>query len=535
MVTHQSYDETDHDWASNIEDDTIHISQAKSGANGYFCLGCTKEMQAIKGQIRKHHFRHHVKDVEHNKAECVHSSRVYREKLAFFYFMRVKEIKLPAVYKFPPKGIEGYPVLLQEAQTIVAHRVDREVTFFEDENGEIHWGKSTEIDERFLMVRPDAVFYNKDDKPILFLEFVVTHKPDVGKLNKLQRLGINTVQIIVPKLDEAAIEKEISKASKVKWTYNEIESNTEYVSTSDGNPEGIPFIDEEQRKLFEESYNCRAAQISNLIRSVKRCLGSQSYQRAKHHLEQEIQRIEDAANKLRPRLDDIQAGIEIEIHSELEPRRDKFDKSKQRFEKYYSILEARYQTRRRELSAEQELTDRQIESVREVGRTEDEIRTKYTGIERALISETAAIDREQAKVDAEQIAVAKEQRRESALSADFESAEDELRKEFDIPQQSHQQNFDRSRKDLESKIAGFKETGNKLDAAIRSRFEREYDEIVARVNERDVQGGDELSERIKSILEIRGLFGSYSDGKEALERYRKGIQLIKSGTWKEWD
>jgi len=246
------YNEQDNDWAKDVQDNAIHISQAKSGAQGYYCMGCDKEMQAVQRQNLKYksYFRHHVKDVETTKVECVHASRVYREKLAYFYFQRTKTITVPAVYKYPPKGFEGHPMLLQEKKTVIAHKVEKEVTFYEDENGVIHRGKNTNVDDRFLWIRPDAVFFDKEDNPILFIEFVITHKPDTVKLNKLQRLGINTVQIIIPKLPEEELEKTISKVSKVKWAYNEIESNTEYIRIPTGDSEGIPYIDEEQRRLF---------------------------------------------------------------------------------------------------------------------------------------------------------------------------------------------------------------------------------------------------------------------------------------------
>jgi len=72
------------------------------------------QMQAVKRQNLKYksYYRHHGKDVDRSKVECVHASRVYREKLAYFYFQRTKTISVPAVYKYPPKGVEGHPMLL---------------------------------------------------------------------------------------------------------------------------------------------------------------------------------------------------------------------------------------------------------------------------------------------------------------------------------------------------------------------------------------------------------------------------------------
>jgi hypothetical protein len=373
------YNEQDNDWAKDVQDSAIHISQATSGAQGYYCMGCDKEMQAVKriNLNYKSYFRHHVKDVDTSKVECVHASRVYREKLAYFYFQRTKKITVPDVYKYPPKGDEGHPMLLQEKETIIAHRVEKEVTFYEDESGLIHRGKNANVDERFLWVRPDAVFFDEFDNPILFIEFVITHKPDTEKLNKLQRLGINTIQIIIPKLPEEELEKTISKVSKVKWAYNEIESNTEYIRIPTGNSEGIPQIDEEQRKLFEESYKCRTAQLNNLLRSINRSLESQSFKDKEQLFEREIQRIEEATREHRSRLDDIQTRIESDIHSELESRREKLAEKRRKLGETSSNLESRYLKRREELKEKQADIDREIELRYSIGRTEEDIRREF--------------------------------------------------------------------------------------------------------------------------------------------------------------
>lgn len=531
------YSELDNDWANNLEGTPIHISQADSGAKGYYCLGCDKEMQAVKRKITHYqsYFRHHVKDVDNSKVECVHASREYREKLAFFYFMRTKQITVPAVYKYPPKGVDGQPYLVQEKQTIIAHRVDKEVTIFEDEEGNIHWNNKEKIDDRFLWIRPDAVFYDKDDKPILLLEFVVTHKPDRDKLNKLQRLGINTVQIIVPKLSETELEKEISKPSKVKWTYNEIESKTEYIPVSKGNSEGVPSIDDIQRKLFEESFACRRAQVENLIRTINRCLESQSYRGTEQLFEQEIQRIEKATREHQSRLDEIQEGIENEIYSELGNRREEFDKRKEEFRKYSSSLEQRYNTKKSEIRAEEEHTDREIEFRHNIGESKDEINREFERKRRELEFEETDIDATREVFTREEESIVRFIEENRAIEESYAGGKESIPAEFEALEKSEQERFEQLRNELESKIKTFGELKAEIEVGIRSDIEGEYKQIIERVSDRDVQGGDELSQRIKSILELRGLFDSYANGKTTLERYRKGIQTIKNGTWKEWD
>jgi hypothetical protein len=524
------YNAQDNDWAKDVQDSAIHISQATSGAQGYYCMGCDKEMQAVKriNLNYKSYFRHHVKDVDTSKVECVHASRVYREKLAYFYFQRTKKITVPDVYKYPPKGDEGHPMLLQEKETIIAHRVEKEVTFYEDESGLIHRGKNANVDERFLWVRPDAVFFDEFDNPILFIEFVITHKPDTEKLNKLQRLGINTIQIIIPKLPEEELEKTISKVSKVKWAYNEIESNTEYIRIPTGNSEGIPQIDEEQRKLFEESYKCRTAQLNNLLRSINRSLESQSFKDKEQLFEREIQRIEEATREHRSRLDDIQTRIESDIHSELESRREKLAEKRRKLGETSSNLESRYLKRREELKEKQADIDREIELRYSIGRTEEDIRREF-GIEEEQI------DYYQRIVSRQEEYLDNDTREESRFTDNFEGEESKLERKLGELKKKEQDNFERLREELESKMEGHRELQAEVEDEIRSDFEGGYQQIIKRINNRDIQSDDDLSERIKTILELRGLLDNYDILQKNAERCREGVSVIKSGTWKEWN
>jgi hypothetical protein len=476
------YSEQDNDWANDVKGNPIHINTAESGAKGYYCMGCTKEMQAVKFKHPQHqsYFRHHVKDIDKSKVECVYSSKEYREKLAFNYFLRTKTIKVPSLYKYPPKGVEGNPILLEESKTIIAHRVDKEVTFCEDENGKIHSGRNIKVDERFLWIRPDAVFYDKNDKPILFLEFVVTHKPDIDKLNKLQRIGIDTVQIIVPKLSEVELEISISQVSKVKWTYNEIESNTQYIPITSGNSEGIPSIDEEQRKLFVEAFTCRATQVGNLIRKINKCMESQSYRGTEQLFEQEIQRIENASAGERARLEEIQSSIESEIHSELGNIREEFDNRKKRFQIHKEDVESRYFKRRGEIREEQKHSDREVKFKYGVGKTEDDLRREFGKTEKHV---RAGYDFE-----------------ESTLERD----EEETRKEIDSIVE-----FEGGIEDLRNDIA-------------------------ERIRTRNTKGNDELSRRIKATIGAWEYIGDYEEKRRLYERYNSYKEMVRSGTWKKW-
>jgi len=537
--------EPDNDWANDVKDNPIHISQAESGLKGYYCMGCTKPMQAVKMKNPKHqsYFRHHIKDLDTNKIECVHASKEYREKLAYNYFMRVKQIKVPAVYKFPPQGEQGNAMLLDDATTIIAYRVAKELTFYENEEGEIKWGKNPEIEERYLLIRPDAVFFDENDKPILFLEFVVTHKPDVEKLIKLKRLGINTVQIIVPKLPEFELEKSISSVSKVKWTYSEIESNTDYIRSTNGHPAGVPHIDEEQRKLFEESFKCRSAQIGNLIRSIKRCLGSQSYHRAEHLFEREISRIENATREHRARLDEIQARIKSEVNAELGDRILAIGQQREKFQSNKADLETRYLTKREKLTREQENLDREVQFRYGIRESESSIRDRFrtaeerlgNDFERELSTIGRAIKREISAFNnykRSEERIRNDIEKDAAFERDFGKAKRGIVKEFKKQEDRERQEFDRTAEILQAEIDSLNDTAENDDESLRRRSEREKELIAKRISERDVLGGDELSERIANVLQVRGHLDGYQ---RDITRIEEAKRIIQDGAYKKWD
>ncbi|OEY72823.1 hypothetical protein [Salegentibacter salarius] len=314
--------EKDNDWARNIQGVDKYISQVDSGRKGYFCIGCQKEMEAVKKRNPRHRsfFRHVAVDVSKGEIPCSFSSREYRENLVKDILQRIKKIKVPALYKFPPKGNQGVPSFLQNAKFLTAAYVRSEVTYYENKNGEIMTGKNPEINDRYLNIRPDVVFYNEKHKPILFIELVVTHKISEEKKIILKRMGIDTVQFIVPRTKGSEIEESLKTTKHTKWIYNELEANTPYSQLSSSDAERLPFFDEQQRKLFEESYKCRATQISNLIRSITRNLESQQYLSTQRRFNSEISRVSKATKEAEQRLEQMERTAKEEVYSEFKGR-----------------------------------------------------------------------------------------------------------------------------------------------------------------------------------------------------------------------
>jgi len=290
----------DNVYALNLQDEEVFIGNVERGRKGYFCMGCKREMQAVKPKIDRirPYFRHDVKALIDGK-KCTYSDETYRHKLAKEILQINKSIKVPAVYKYPPKGVEGWPNLISESKVIEAFSVGIERYFYEDENGKISFGKNDESASKYLLLKPDVTFFDKNQNPILFIELVATHKVSEEKKIKISRLGIDTIQITIPKDSPESIGKALNSTNHTKWIYNYDQENTQYIPIPQSNTEGIQPIDEIQRKLFEESYKCRAAQIGNLISTIRKCLGSEYYAQIAGDFRSEISRTKENTERHR--------------------------------------------------------------------------------------------------------------------------------------------------------------------------------------------------------------------------------------------
>jgi len=513
----ENYNEEFNDWAKDIKGQYIHIDNAESGAKGYYCLGCGKEMQGVKSKMpnRQSYFRHHVRNVDNNAKECVRSNREYRERLAEQILHRLKELKVPPVYKYSPNKVDGIPNLLQEKQIIKAHKVRSQLSFYEDANGEIKYGKNLDIKDRYLLIRPDITFFDENDLPILFVEFVITHKVKDDKKIKLKRLGIDTVQIIIPKSPEDEIEKTLKSVRKVKWIHNELEANANYIPTPERNSEGILSIDEEQRKLFEESYSCRAAQIGNLIRSIRRCLASQRYRGIKQSFESEISRIEKSANENRQRLDSLERKNEREVYSEVEFRfieiEEEFKKleiEEENFRKKHTNLEDRYHTKYNELRFEEEELSKHIREHANLGEAGDRIREKFR-LEESRENEFFTSERRRIEEGKEEMGLTPER------IDSFRKDQEELRG---------------TREDITRQIEEFETYAEQEERELEAEFEAIGNETIKRISQEDGGDNPELSKRITTILELRGFLSSYEEKRRTYKRYKAGLEFARRRT-----
>lgn len=362
-------------FASDVKGNPIYIDDAISGRKGYFCLGCEREMQAVKSIIRgrKSYFRH---DVEANKAKgkCTYSDETYRHKLAKEALQLSKRIKVPAILKYHPTN-EGDALLIKPSHYIEAHSVSVEIPFYETDDGEVRWGKDIGEGQN-LLFRPDVAFFDVNGQPILLIEIVATHKLTEDKIILMRRLGIDTVSVTVPKDSPAAITQTFDGTSRTKWIYNYEQETTQYISLSDSNAEAISFIDEQQGRDFKITLKCRQAEIGDLIRRIGRCLESEQFRTIDESNRRELQRVKentdellrDIERKAEGNTEYLSAEEDIEITAFRESRRKnqdiisgiQLDQSKA--EKRYRELEERYIRKDEEIRREQEQVDREFMS-----------------------------------------------------------------------------------------------------------------------------------------------------------------------------
>lgn len=321
-------------------------------------------MKAIKGNVQKQHFKHHVKPNSTEK-KCTYRDETYRHKLAKELVQVLKKIKVPAVYKYDSGNKSNQALLIRESRFIEANEILIERHIYENENGEIEIIHKKDQSKE-LLIKPDAIFLDTNQKPILIIEFVATHKPDVNKLIKLKRLGIDAVQVSIPKSSPEEIEKSFSITKHTKWLFNNEESNTNYLQFSNQYSGAIFEVDQEQRKLLEEGYKCRSAEIGDLIRTIERLLETEQYKSIERNFRSEILRVEKNTEREESELEKLctkysQSGIEQHY-----TRRKKLRDSETDLERRYSAKKAELSEQDRNI--EQEIAEFEYQSTEVIQR-----------------------------------------------------------------------------------------------------------------------------------------------------------------------
>ena len=536
----------------------IHITEVspeEKGKKGYRCLGgnCGNQLVAVpvrKNPKYKPYFRHAPINFKKGEKACSFSNREYREALASSILTRLKRIKVPPIYKVNPKNIEEYK-LIEESKFIDAHRVQSEVTFYEDKEGVIQHGKNPQIDKKFIVRRPDVVFFNKEDKPILFIELVVTNKLDDDKIADLYRLGIDTIQIQIPKTSEEDIEKCFQTIKNTKWVYNEKESKTNYLQIPRKDSERILEPNELENRLFKESYNCRVFRVKDTIRGIGVCLESESFAKSKFYFDSEIARVTQNTERAEERLGDLEESNRRDALGRNSIEEDEEDRE-------YADLEKRYFTEKKRLEEaidiassnqgdrrgiiddienekaeikriKQEAIDSEIEikerlqiefdepnrrKRREIDSLEETIRIS---IDRELVATNFTIeslgvlydDIPRTTAEEFEFLVGLENKEISQLETEERELEDKIFREF-----SGKIKFE------ESEIKRIRREEGSIEESARKEFDREI--------KNNARG---LSKEFTNLLEVQGVGHDYKELKLLEIRYKSARKFLAKRTW----
>ncbi len=527
----QNQEEIQNLYAYDIKDNIIYIDNAISGRKGYYCMGCKREMQAVKFKIQKYqsYFRHDAQAVKHT-GKCTYSDETYRHKIAKEFLQMTKRIRVPAIYKFSPDG-KGLAYKISESEVIEAHEVRNELSFYEDNYGNIKWGGNDEDDDKNLLIRPDVTFFNNLGKPVLFIEIVATHKPNSEKLLKLLRLGINTVSVTIPRDSPENIEQTFSNTKRTKWIYNYEQESTEYIQFSQSGAEGILHLDEEQRKLFAESTKCKKAHINNLIRTIRVCLESEQFREITGKIKSELSRVERNTEELKRDIerkvevfgDPIEKAESYEIR-EFNSARNGIEENIREVKSRYQNLERRYNTKRRELEEKGRILDDGIlKAERNFGGTGANFERRRTtnlkrreDFQRNAASTTESLNQllyasKSESRDAEE--------NKSRLSTEFEQLNQEAERAITENQ--------RSRERLPSKYQA-------IEAELRAEFETKNRDIDKAIISENFGGIPELSERVQRFDDARGLLYNLIQNQSVSKRNRAIREFLKSGMFKTW-
>lgn len=506
----------------------IHISQVNYAdrglGNGYFCLGCKRQMQAIlrKEEKNKPYFRHHV-IIKNDKDKCTYSDETYRHKLAKDILQVYKKIKVPNLYKYSPIKNENKRYLIKESEYIEAHSVLIENYLYEDEHGNIIYSHRIEENNiKGLFIKPDVMFLNKNGEPILIIEIVATHKPDKIKLQKIKRLGINAIQVSIPKDSPENIENTFDVTNRTKWLYNYDEENTDYLQFSNSYSEGISDVDELQRKLFEEDFSCRSNQIRELIRGIERILETESYKESERDFRSEIQRIEKNTERERSELDELRRKYSEAGVGRYFERREAITKRTNEFQEYSSDLENRYKTKRGDLEQDEESTQGNINSIitrrsgvfNSIDGEREIIRKIKDDISKAEESEGRAIESFNSRRERNRIA------RESVGTKIYnrDKSIEEIPKHSELILKG-------KRERIENDLRRIEQEDNRISAefeASRGEIETNYsgtrDELLTRFKDGTVEGSPEFTKEYSKLPELTKTLLAYQSAYEIYAR-----------------
>ncbi|MGY3211930.1 hypothetical protein [Mucilaginibacter sp. HD30] len=545
-----------HDYARYVKlAKNIHISEApERGRKGYLCIGCGREMQAVFPNTQNHrkYFRHDAKFIKPGQ-QCTFKDEEYRRKLAIETLQLNKQVKVPILYKYPPKGETGLALFLLPGALISAERVAKDIYFYEGLNGSIESGFVFDGSPEELLFNADVVFYDENDEPILFIQIGKRKKLTVAEFAGLKRLSVNTINLTIPQESAAAIEISQTTGDRAKWLYHDDEQQIAYFQVPTDLGEGIPAIDGDPDRLSEETYDCRKVQVNNLLRALRRCLDGEPYRASECAVRTAIGTTElaikragerragletqyrnDAERTHRGALDEIERrGVELRtgrarLNRSFKNLEDAYRSTKSDFERAQRILEADIRQQEialggtgktiEQLQGELEQEDERVRNRmdEQFGGTLESIGSEQERVERAIATARATIERIRLNIDSAPADLARKQ----------------------LGQRNYHERIEREEKeaiaDLEKIRDGRQERLEGARAELTTRFDGLRERTALAFQERDAEGPTDLSKRLKALGDARGMALAIQNAQAHNRRIRTAKEFIGTPAFQTW-
>lgn len=531
-------------WANDSNKQRIHVKDAISGRNGYYCIDCEVSMQANKGNKLHTQYFSHDPTARIGSRNCQFSDETYRHSIGIQILERIKQVMVPRLYKFPPAGTEGMAVKLKDSKLISASSVKVKEMFYRDEFGQLRWEKE-DVSLKDNCIIPDLAFFDHNGDPILFIEIVATHKVDKEKLFKIMALGVDTIEITIPKhFNEIEIENIFKETTHTKWIYSYEQQNTDYLHLPKRTTEGVQSFDEYERRNFEAvgSFECKAFQISELIRRIKKCLESEQYRGASKGIADQLLRVQQNTERNRDNIHELRGRLEEEVSAEFEGRRRKLELEEKRFREekgQFDIELGNLQERiKRELEKEFESEESKLESER------TEMEGGYNIKNCELEEEERAAGIEEGSLENEERGYSSNRhpdiRRITSEIRIFESTEGNI--DDRMGQIRAMQDRVRGEKEsVESNIAHAQFQTTILDVSdefdtgrIKKEFEGLREQSARAIGERDYKGTSRVAYRIGTILDRKELVYDYKQAELSNQKLCRARKILEEKLFKKW-
>jgi len=545
-----------HDYARSVKlAKDIHISEApERGRKGYLCIGCGREMQAVFPNKQNHrkYFRHDAKFIKPGQ-QCTFKDEEYRRKLAIETLELKKQVRVPILYKYPLKGETGLALFLLPGALVSAVRVAKDQYFYEGPNGSIASGLSFDGPQEELLLKADVVFYDENDEPILFIQLGKRKKLTVAEFAGLRRLAVNTIHLTIPKESAAAIELSQIKGDRAKWLYHDDEQHIAYFQVPTDLGEGIPVVDGDPDRLSEETYDCRKVQVNNLLRALRRCLDGEPYGAAERAVRTAIGTAELAIKRAGER----RAGLEKQYRegaehahrgelNEIEQRGIELRTGRARLNRSFKNLEDAYRSTKGDFERAQRLLEADIRQQeialggtgKPVEQLQDELEREHERLRNRMDEqfggELESIRSEQERVER---AIATARTAIERIRADIGSAPADLARK-QLGQRNYHERIERAAKeaitDLEKTRDGRQDRLEGARADLTAQFDELRRRTALTAQERDVEGGTNLSKRLKALGDARGMALAIENAKVDNRRIRTAKEFIGTAAFQTW-